>query len=193
MKDPLQSEENSKKEKKKKKKKKEASRSAETMFRTTLTNHIELSSMADQKAGLMISVNSVVVSIMVSFMVNELADNPRLILPTCLLVVVSLLTITFSILATKPSVKSVPKAEGQRIDLLFFGDYTLLSLDEYNNAMTKMLESENTLRNQMIASIYAQGAVLSRKYKLLKIAYTIFMFGFPLVVLVYFLALSGLF
>jgi Family of unknown function (DUF5706) len=177
---------------KKPKKKKEGSRSIETMFRTTLSNHVQLSSMADRKAGLMISVNSILISIMVSFMVHEFATNPKLILPTALLVLVCLLTIIFSILATKPSVNTRSEVETDNVDLQFFGHYTHLSLDDYKTAVQNLMTDEAAIRNQMITNIYAQGNVLNRKYKLLQIAYNIFLFGFPLAVLTYLLVLAGL-
>ena len=178
---------------KKDKKNKKASKSIETMFRTTLANHIELSNMADQKAGLMISVNAIVISIMISFLISQFDDNPRLIAPTFLLVMVCLLTITFAILATKPSVKSAVNRLPEDLDLLFFGDYTALSLDEYKAAMKSLIDSEKDLRDQLISNIYAQGKVLNRKYQRLKVAYTIFMVGFPIVIVVYLLVLSKLF
>jgi Family of unknown function (DUF5706) len=178
---------------KKDKKKKDESRSIETMFRTTLANHIQLSNMADQKAGLMISVNSIIISIVVSFSVKGLSDNPRLILPTCLLLAVCLLTITFAIMATKPSVKARKNLPLEDMDLLFFGHYTKLSLDEYKTAIHGLINDKKALRDQMTCNIYAQGKVLDRKYRLLKIAYTIFMIGFPVVITAYCFILLGLF
>jgi Family of unknown function (DUF5706) len=176
----------------KSKKKKDKSRSIETMFKTTLSNHVQLSNMADQKAGLMISVNSIIISIMASFAVQGLSSNPKLIIPTSLLIAVCLLTITFAIIATKPSVKAKKRIAPENIDLLFFGHYTKLSLEEYKEAMDKLINDKKALRDQMTANIYAQGMVLNRKFRLLKIAYTIFMVGFPLVVICYFMTLSGL-
>ncbi len=177
----------------KRKKKNDKSRSIETMFKTTLSNHIQLSNMADQKAGLMISVNSIIISIMASFAVDGLSTNPKLIVPTSLLVLVCLLTITFAIMATKPAVKANKKIDSENMDLLFFGHYTKLTLDEYKEAIHGLINNKTALRDQMTANIYAQGKVLDRKYKLLKVAYTIFMYGFPVVVISYFLILSGLF
>ena len=75
-------------EEKKKKKKKEGGRTKETMFRTTLSNLVHLSTIADNKAGLMISVNAIIISIMVSFMINQYDENPSMIWPTLLLVLV---------------------------------------------------------------------------------------------------------
>jgi hypothetical protein len=75
-------------EKIKKDKKKKSGRSTETMFRTMLTNLVRLSNMADQKAGLMISVNSIIVSLVVSFLFNHLTENRALLFPTFLLLLV---------------------------------------------------------------------------------------------------------
>ena len=100
---------------------------------------------------------------------------------------------TFAILATKPSVKSAVNRPPEDLDLLFFGDYTALSLDEYKAAMKSLIDSEKDLRDQLVSNIYAQGKVLNRKYQRLKIAYTIFMVGFPVVVVAYLLVLSRLF
>jgi hypothetical protein len=180
------------KDKLKKDKKKKQSRSIETMFRTTLSNHIQLSAMADQKAGLMVSTNSIIISIMVTFLVQEFSSNPKLFIPTGLLVVVCLLTITFALLSTRPNVRT--KAERMalkksKIDLLFFGDYLALSLDDYKLEMKEMMEKDERLHDGMIENIYAQGWVMERKYRLLKISYSIFIIGFPLVLFCYLIVL----
>jgi hypothetical protein len=137
-------------DKPKKEEKKKPSRSVETMFRTTLSNHIQLSSIADQKAGLMVSTNSIIISIMVTFLVQEFSANPRLFIPTGLMVVVCLLTITFALLSTRPNVKSRTQrmaTEKSSMDLLFFGDYMALSLEEYKAAMKEMMEKAFTQRH----------------------------------------------
>lgn len=182
-----------KKPKDKKKKDKKSSRSVETMFRTTLTNHLQLSSMADQKAGLLVSVNAIIISIVASLMARQISDTPSLILPTCLLVAVCLLTITFALLATRPSVGSQAEkldiTPNKQMDLLFFADYTALSLDDYQAAMKDMMAKEEKLHDSLIKNIYTQGQVMKRKYRLIKIAYTIFMLGFPVAIVCYFGAL----
>jgi Family of unknown function (DUF5706) len=181
------------KKSKKLKKKKEGSKSVETMFRTTLASHIQLSSMADQKAGLLISVNAIIVSIMVSFLLGELAITPRLLIPACLLLLVCLSTITVAIMAAKPSIKEKGTQAVEELDLLFFGDYTALSLTDYTTAMKALIANDGALQEHLIANIYAQGRVLKRKYKLLNIAYIIFMIGFPIVAVLYPLVYVGLF
>jgi hypothetical protein len=180
------------KEKPKKDKKKKPSRSVETMFRTTLSSHLQLSTMADQKAALMVSTNSIIISIMVTFLVQEFSANPKLFIPTGLMVIVCLLTITFALLSTRPSVKSRTERRDikkSKIDLLFFGDYLAMSSEEYKEAMKTMLTNEERLHDSMIDNIYAQGRVVERKYRLLKISYSIFIIGFPLVLVCYLVVL----
>jgi Family of unknown function (DUF5706) len=178
---------------KKKSKKKKDGRTVETMFRTTITNHLKLSAMADQKAGLLVSVNAIIVSIVASSMVREITTNPLLIAPNCVLLAVCLLTITYALLATRPSIK--PQADTpdlaniDQMDLLFFADYTALTLEQYQTALKDIMKKEEKLQDSLIKNIYVQGQVMSRKYKLLKTAYTIFMIGFPTAVLTFAIAL----
>ncbi len=66
------------KEKKKKRKAKRPTRGIETVFRLTSKNHIDLSSMADTKANIMISINAIILSVVVSLLVRNLDEYPHL-------------------------------------------------------------------------------------------------------------------
>jgi hypothetical protein len=80
-------------------------RGIETMLRTTMASHLELSVMADNKANIMISINAIIISFLISSFVHKFNDSPDLILPTILLTLVCLLTIIFSLLSTRPTIK----------------------------------------------------------------------------------------
>lgn len=184
--------EKDKSKKEKKKKKKKEGRSVETMFRTTLSSHLQLSAMADQKAGLMISINSIIISVVITFLVRELESSPRLLVPMALLILICLITITLALLSTRPSVRSQAQRmllDKSKIDLLFFGDYLALSRDEYKDAMKELIGNEERIKEVMIENIYAQGFVIERKYRLLKITYLVFMIGFPIVLLSFLIVL----
>ena len=182
-----------KKDKKDKKKKKEGSRGIETMFRTTMSSHLQLSSMADNKANLMISINSIIVSIIISSFLKNMDDMPHLLIPTSLLTALCLLTITFALLATRPRIRSrrdtTGLADDTKVDLLFFGDFSQLTPDAYKAGVKTLMDNPDLLYDTMTDNIYQQGQVLERKYKLLKISYNLFLFGFPLVVIGYVVAL----
>lgn len=168
-------------------------RGIETMFRTTMASHLQLSVMADNKANIMISINAIIISFLISSFVNRFNDSPDLILPTILLTCVCLVTIIFSLLSTRPTIRTKSNkdttAAARQTDLLFFGDFTNLSAQGYREGIRELMADNDTLYNCMTDNIYRQGKVLSRKYWLLKIAYTVFMIGFIGVVIAYICAL----
>lgn len=172
---------------KKKDKPKKPSKGVETLFRTTLSNHLKLSDMADRKAGLMISINTIVISVILSAYARTVDAPPALLLPSILMLVVCLITIVVSLLATNPTISPAGKRGStpadRPVDLLFFGDYTRLTPDDYRQQVRTLLRNDDDLYNSLIDNVYAQGKVLSRKYRLLKFAYQFFMIGFPAVVI----------
>ncbi|WP_242917826.1 Pycsar system effector family protein [Pontibacter liquoris] len=168
-------------------KEKKSAKGVETMFRTTMGSHLQLSSIADSKANLMISINAIIASIMISSFVRNFASVPHLLFPSILLTGVCMLTTSFAVLATRPHIAPSREAAGKR-DLLFFGDYITLSRDAYQQSMKEMMQDPDKLYTTMIDNIYLQGKVLARKYRLLKLSYTVFVIGLGLVFVSYVLA-----
>ena len=166
----------------KKAKDKRPDRGIETLFRTTSTNHVQLSAIADSKANIMISVNAIMVSVVVSILPRRIEENPSLLIPTVLFLITSLLTIIFAILATRPNVTegTVSREDiGQKKgNLLFFGNFHQMSMDDYEWGIGQLMQDSQYLYGTMTRDIYYLGRVLDKKYKLLRVAYTIFMVGF---------------
>jgi predicted metal-dependent HD superfamily phosphohydrolase len=167
-------------------------RGIETMFRTTSTNHIMLSEMADNKANILITINSIILSVVVSVLVRKLEENPKLIGPTILLVIVCLATTVFAILATRPNVTTGKftrdDIKNKRTNLLFFGNFHGMQVDDYEWSMKEMMKDSDYLYGSMIKDVYYLGKVLGRKYRRLRVAYNIFMFGFVLSIISFILA-----
>ncbi len=169
--------------------KKRPDKGIETMFRITSSNNQRLSDMADNKAQLLITVNSIILSLIVSLVLRRLEDNAFLIVPTFILLMVSLGAIIFSILATRPSIPdgvfSDNDLERKKVNLLFFGNFYKMALSDYSKGMIKVMNDNEFLYGTLITDVYSQGVVLGRKYKLIRIAYNIFMFGLIAAVLAY--------
>ncbi|MBC7920910.1 MAG: HD domain-containing protein [Ferruginibacter sp.] len=186
--------ENQKLKAKLEKEKNKLGRGVETMFRTTSTNHYQLSDMADNKANIMISINAIMVSLIVSVMIRKFEEFPNLILPTAILTTVCLLTIVFAVLATRPrftsGVFTREDIHNRKANLLFFGNFHRMNLEDYEWGMLEIMKDSNLLYTSMIHDIYFLGKVLGRKYSLLRISYTIFMYGFVFSVLCYAVALT---
>lgn len=168
---------------------KSAERGIQTMFRLTSGNHLRLSSMSDGKAHIMISVNSIIISIVISVLFGKLSTNREYIVPACVLLAVCLGSMTFSILATRPSVSGGRFTEedirNKKTNLLFFGNFYRMQIEDYQRAMNQMMKDGDYLYNSMIKDIYFLGIVLAKKYRYLRISYTIFMWGLIIAVLAF--------
>jgi len=161
-------------------------RGRETLFRLTSRNHLELSGMADNKANIMISINSIILSLVVSILIRKFEESPYLIIPTLILTAVCLTTIIFSILATRPNVSRGKFSRNdiirKRTNLLFFGNFHGMPLEDYEWGMKEMLKDGEYIYSSLIRDIYFLGVVLGKKYRLLRISYTVFMFGIVIAV-----------
>jgi len=179
-------------EKEKAPKEKKPGRGVETMFRITSTNHIRLSSMADSKANIMISVNSIIISVILSVLVRRLEDYPNMVIPSFIFLFTSVTTIIFAILATRPNITSGVFTKDdiykENANLLFFGNFYKMSLPDYDWGMKQMMNNPDFLYGSMTKDVYHLGVVLGRKYKLLRISYNIFMFGLIISVLAFMIA-----
>lgn len=168
-------------------------RGIETMFRTTSKNHLDLSSMADNKANIMISVNTILISVVVTVLIRKLNEYPNLVLPTLLLILVCLVTIVLSILATRPNVSSGvfedEDVKNKKANLLFFGNFHGMDLKRYEWGMKEMMKDGDYLYGSLIRDIYFLGKVLGKKYRLLRAAYTTFMIGFVVSILAFVIAM----
>ncbi len=169
-------------------------RGVETFFRITERRHMELSTMAHEKASLLISVNSIVMSIVLSVLITKLDDNKYLLLPTLFLVISCTATIIFAIISTRPRIiKSNSKdhdADDHELNLIFFGDFSSLSLNQYKKAMSDTYKNKNALYDSLSKDIYYQGVILKWKYKYMKVAYTTFMYGFIITILTFIISFA---
>jgi predicted metal-dependent HD superfamily phosphohydrolase len=156
-------------------------RGIETMFRISSSNHQRLSDMADNKAHIMITTTSIIISVLISVLLRKLEDNPHLIIPTIMLLSICVVTMVFSILATRPSLPPGKFTEddinAKRVNLLFFGNFYRMDFEDFNRGMKATMSDRDFLYGSLTRDVYSQGVVLGRKYRLLRTAYSIFMFG----------------
>jgi predicted metal-dependent HD superfamily phosphohydrolase len=176
----------------KKQKSDKPERGIETMFRITSANHQRLSDMADNKAHIMITTTSIILSVLLSVMLRKLEDNHHLIIPTILLLAVCVVTMTLSILSTRPSIPpgtfTLQDITDKKVNLLFFGNFYRMNYEEYSDAMQHMMNDREFLYGNLTRDVYSQGVVLGRKYRLLRTGYNVFMFGVIASVIAYSIA-----
>ena len=156
-------------------------RGVETMYRTTYRTHVNLSSIADNKANIMLSINAIIVSITVSTLVPSFSDTPKLIMPTLILLFVCLASIVFATLSTMPKVTegvfTRDDIRKKRSNLLFFGNFYNMKMEDFHWGMMEMIKDSDFLYSSMTRDLYFLGKVLAKKYNYLRTCYRIFMYG----------------
>lgn len=180
-----------KKKKEEKKKEKEAqiklSRGVETMYRATYRTHVNLSSIADNKANIMLSVNAIILSILAANLFPRLDSNPHLVVPSVMLVGVCLGSLFYAIQATRPKVTegkvTREDIDERRSNLLFFGNFYNMDIEDFHYGMMEMIHDDEFLYSSMTRDLYYLGVVLAKKYRFLRACYNIFLFGLMLAVL----------
>ena len=164
-------------------------RGVETMYRTTYDTHNNLSALADHKANLMLSINTIMISIVFSVLVPQLNNAPQLILPTVVLLTVCLTSIIFATLSTRPKVTTgevtLDDIRNKRSNLLFFGNFYNMKLEDFQWGMMEMIKDSNFQYSSMTRDLYYLGKVLAQKYRYLTFCYNIFMFGMILSVILF--------
>jgi pycsar effector protein len=103
------------------------------------------------------------------------------LVPIFILMASALITIIFAILSTRPKITqgtfSKEDIAGKKINLLFFGNFYKMHVDDYMDGMKTLMKDKDYLYDTMLKDIYYLGHVLGQKFKLLRISYNVFMFG----------------
>ncbi|HIC32298.1 MAG TPA: HD domain-containing protein, partial [Flavobacteriaceae bacterium] len=156
-------------------------RGIQTFYRVALRNHIKLSDIADTKANILLSVNAIIISVVLANLISKLDTNPYLTWPTVIFTVFSVISMVMSIIATRPNVTSgeftKEDVANKEVNLTFFGNFHKMDLKEYEWAIEELLKDKNYVYKSLTKDLYFLGKVLERKYRLLRITYTVFMIG----------------
>jgi len=169
---------------------KSTARGVETVFRLTARNQINLSSIADNKANIMLTINAALISVLISTNILNFQREIQFLVPVLILLVASLVSLIFSILSVRPNISTGKFTDedlkNKNVNLLFFGNFYDMDYSKYDEGMKMMMDDYDFLYGNLIKDQYNLGKVLSRKYKLLSTAYNVFMVGFIAAVLTFF-------
>lgn len=150
------------------------------MLRQTRQHHVQLSSMADAKAGTLITVSSVLITLSAPHVLD-----PALKWPVILLSVGCLTTIVLAIYTVMPKLSrdrksdAPPELQSSTFNLLFFGNFTRLDYSQFEKAMEEMMNDPSRTYEMQVREVYTLGQYLaSRKYRTLRWAYIAFILGF---------------
>ncbi|MBS1575182.1 MAG: phosphohydrolase [Bacteroidetes bacterium] len=180
---------NTPKKNKEKKKNRRPVRGVDSVFRISATNHQRLSAMADNKAHIMISVNSIVISVLLGLIARKLDKYQDILIPTILMLTTNVTAIIFSVLATRPRIPkgyfTKEQVKNKDIDLTFFGNFYRMDFPDYEAGMKDMMKDSEFAYGSLIRNVYGQGKVLGKKFTYLRISYNVFMIGMTIAVIAF--------
>ena len=164
-----------------KKKKKGSARAIETFYRSAYRTQLDLTGLADMKANIMISINGLIITAIIATEGMLAYTHSYLKMLPIVLLVVCIMSLVFAMLAAKPRVSNLNISEDDMLNgkasLLYFNNFLQLNEEQYAQAMAKTIENIDDVYRMMSKHIYNLGVVLSRKYFLLRISYSIFLGG----------------
>ncbi|MBB3696982.1 HD domain-containing protein [Flammeovirga yaeyamensis] len=195
MDDASQEKEKKKDKKKKKEPKKPAEfkprRDIETLHRVLARNQLGLSSIADRKASILLSINSIITSFTIGYLFRKIEELPQLLIPSTILAITGLVSVILAVLATRPNVSNNTKKK-RDLNLLFFGDFVELNLNDYQSMLKDKTKDPQMIYDLMAKDSYYLGNVLDKKYRKVRLAFNFFMFGITVSVLSFIITFATL-
>lgn len=163
-------------------KKSVSTRGHDSLYRITARNQINLSGIADNKANILISLNALIVSAVITFVFSQFNSFDYLLIPAIITVSFSLTAIAFAVIATRPHILPgtfrMKDFYDKKTNLIFYGNFYNMKYDEYDRAVRDMLQDQELLFSNLNRDQYELGKILGRKFRLLHYSYTIFLYGF---------------
>lgn len=167
---------------------KDFGRGIDTLYRANYRNHINLSAIADGKANMMISINTIILSVIVTLSGASLSlsdglsiANLRFIMPIFILLLGCLASVVFAIISARPKVTEkeidMEEVKNNKASILYFGNFLRIPKEDFVMHLRQLKQDQKLLYDSMSMDLYSLGIVLKEKYRLLKISYNLFMVG----------------
>lgn len=163
-------------------------RGIETMYKVVFRNQINLSSIADNKANMLIGINAVMLSVLITMfgggaaLGGGLTSDFKIVIPLGILLITAALAMINAVIAARPNIPKLTKYH-DNLSIFFFANFIKLSKDDFVGKMDNLKTDDASIYSLLAEDIYEHGAVLNKKYLRLKVAYNIFMIGFSIALL----------
>jgi len=156
---------------------KNADRATDNMLRIVENNHFRLSDMADNKAHLMVVVCSVMLSLLAPHFYDAQLRHAVIVMSVAC--VISTLCALYSAMPTyQRRQEGKPRIKNPNFNILFFGNFTHLTYDEYEKEMERVINDRDLVYESLLRDLYALGVVLNdKKYRFVRWSYVSFMVG----------------
>ncbi len=150
---------------------------SDNMLRTMQQHHVQLSVMADNKANILITVSSIVLTMILANL-----KDPDLRTAMLTLAVFILIALLLAIIAVLPKYRPLRIGSGDlppQFNLMFFGHFAELPRDRFLEEISEALKADGSVYETMAKDVYAIGYYLAHfKYRFLRLSYLFFLGGF---------------
>lgn len=154
-------------------------RGVQTLFRTLSRNHYNLLRMVDSKASIILTINSIIISVLMGAMYIEVgAEKTALEISSKVLMTFSALSMICAVFSMLPH-----KYLGRRFNnsnykgTLYAGNFANRPLEEYMAEFDRIMESGENIYDEMKKDLYFLGEAINRKQIMIVIAASIFILG----------------
>lgn len=162
-------------------------RGVETMFRLLSKNHYTLNTMVDRKSNILISINAIIMSIILGTVMNQMKDDPHLIVPLTMMLLTNLASIVLAVFATRPDFThgQAEKTNSHTSNPMFFGNFHNMSEADYVADIRALMYGGDQLYDAIAKDTYHLGRNINRKFGLLRKSFNVFTLGITLSVLTF--------
>ena len=154
-------------------------RGVQTLFKTLSRNHYNLLKMVDNKARIVLTVNSIITSLLLGLLfVVPKSQKVPLEIGTRILIICSLLLMIFALFSMVPHryFGSSYKKSGYK-GTLYAENFAKLSLTEFKNEFKRIMKKGQNIYDEMIIDLYFLGKIITHKQRLLFVSVIIFLIG----------------
>jgi Pycsar effector protein len=154
-------------------------RGIQTLFRTLSRNHYNLLKMVDNKARIVLTVNSIITSLLLGVLfLSAKTQEIKIELGTRILLICSMLSMAFALFSMLPHryLSNAFKKSGYK-GTLYAENFSSLSLEEFKSEFKRIMEKGQAIYDEMIIDLYFLGKIISQKQKLLLFSVVIFLMG----------------
>lgn len=154
-------------------------RGVQTLFRTLSRNHYNLLKMVDNKASIILTVNSIIISLLMGaiYIVPE-EGRDVLRITARILINFSMLSMIFAIISMLPHkyLGTIFRNSSYK-GSLYAGNFSSQSLEEFQTEMDRIIANGNTVYQEMTIDLYFLGKAIARKQRILLFSAAIFLMG----------------
>jgi hypothetical protein len=158
------------------KKRFETHRSAWTMYYVNYATNLSLSKMADHKAHILIGLNLFLLSLFITKKhMGVLSKMHHYMIPNLFLAASCVVCIVLALMVARPVLPAKNK-DNEPVNWFFFGSFKFYSAEEFHHAIFSLQRDQHAVHEAMSRDLYWMGLSLARKYRLLSIAYRVFIY-----------------